>query len=278
MASCRIRVAAWLACACVASSASAQTDLNVISAVRVHGGKVEIVGTKKPNFTTFSMSDPTRLVVDVSEAVFRDVPGQLKVDNGVITTIKTASYGSDQSAIARVLIGFAEDPDTEIETHGGTLVVRVVDDGLPIASSEVPSGERLLVASASEANQPVSQAGAGSAPVDDQKRLEEERLLAEKQAREEAERKRLEEERLLAEQKAREAEQKRLEEERRIAELKAREAEQKRLEEERRIAELKAREAKQKRLEEERRIAEQKAREAEQKRLEEERRIAEQKA
>ncbi|HCF60898.1 MAG TPA: AMIN domain-containing protein, partial [Myxococcales bacterium] len=192
-------------CACMATSASAQSDLNVISAVRVRAGTVEIVGTKKPNFTTFTMSDPTRLVVDVSEAVFREVPGQLTVNNGVVTTIKTASYGSDQSAIARILIGFAEDPDTEIETHGGTLLVRVVGDGLAVASSEISSGEPALVASASAVSQPASEAGVASSAADDKKRLEEERLLAEQRAREEAEQKRLEEERRIAEQKAREA-------------------------------------------------------------------------
>jgi hypothetical protein len=85
---------------------AADAKVNTIKKVSVKGATVEIVGTQKPSFTTFPMSDPPRFVIDISEAVFSGVPEDVTVPGGGrITAIKTASYGSDSSAIARVVIG-----------------------------------------------------------------------------------------------------------------------------------------------------------------------------
>jgi colicin import membrane protein len=100
-------------------------NLNSISSVNVRGGTVEIVGTKKPNFTTFTLTDPPRLVIDISEAVFSGVKEDITVGNGTITAIRTASYGSDESAIARVLIGYEREVETDIQARGNSLVVNV---------------------------------------------------------------------------------------------------------------------------------------------------------
>ena len=43
--------------------------INTITRIEVKGGTIEIVGTQKPNFTSFTMSDPPRLVIDITEAV-----------------------------------------------------------------------------------------------------------------------------------------------------------------------------------------------------------------
>ncbi|MDQ3265187.1 MAG: AMIN domain-containing protein, partial [Myxococcota bacterium] len=99
--------------------------LNTISKVEVKGRSIEITGTKKPNFTTFTMTDPPRLVIDISEAVFAGVPDEMQVGNGTVTAIKTASYGSDASAIARVLIGFEKELETDIQSSGSKLVIKV---------------------------------------------------------------------------------------------------------------------------------------------------------
>jgi hypothetical protein len=112
-----------------AQEGQAQGNLNTITSVSVRGGTVEIVGTKKPNFTTFTMTDPPRLVIDISEAVFSGVKDDLPVGNGTVTGIRTASYGSDESAIARVLIGYEREVETDIQATGNSLVVNVVGGG-----------------------------------------------------------------------------------------------------------------------------------------------------
>ncbi|MCP3101764.1 AMIN domain-containing protein [Myxococcus sp. K15C18031901] len=109
--------------------AQAPAGLNTITNVQVNGGTVTISGSKKPNFTTFTMTDPPRLVIDISEAVFSGVPEELQVGNGTVTGIRTASYGSDESAIARVLIGFEREVETDIQANDSQLVIRVAGAG-----------------------------------------------------------------------------------------------------------------------------------------------------
>ncbi|HZH74893.1 MAG TPA: AMIN domain-containing protein, partial [Archangium sp.] len=113
----------------VALAQEGKADLNTITSVTVRGGTVEIVGTKKPNFTTFTMTDPPRLVIDISEAVFSGVKEDQAVGNGTISGIRTASYGSDESSIARVLIGYEREVETDIQATGNSLVVNVQGGG-----------------------------------------------------------------------------------------------------------------------------------------------------
>ncbi|WNG62923.1 AMIN domain-containing protein [Archangium gephyra] len=150
-----------LACVMVPALALAQEgqapgNLNTITGVNVTGGRVEIVGTKKPNFTTFTMTDPPRLVIDISEAVFSGVKEELAVGNGTITGIRTASYGSDESSIARVLIGYEREVETDIQASGNTLVVTTAGSGTA-AVAERPG--------AAQGTAPAGTAPAGTAPA-----------------------------------------------------------------------------------------------------------------
>ncbi|MCP3161328.1 AMIN domain-containing protein [Myxococcus qinghaiensis] len=109
--------------------AQAPANLNTITGVQVNGGTVTITGSKKANFTTFTMTDPPRLVIDIAEAVFSGVPEETQVGNGTVTGIRTASYGSDDSAIARVLIGYEREVETDIQATDTQLVVKVAGGG-----------------------------------------------------------------------------------------------------------------------------------------------------
>ncbi|SEU33912.1 AMIN domain-containing protein [Myxococcus fulvus] len=111
---------------CMALAQAPAANLNTITSVQVNGGTVTISGSKKANFTTFTMTDPPRLVIDIAEAVFNGVPEETQVGNGTVTGIRTASYGSDDSAIARVLIGFEREVETDIQATDSQLVIKVV--------------------------------------------------------------------------------------------------------------------------------------------------------
>jgi hypothetical protein len=124
-----------------ADTRAADAKVNTIKKVSVKGGTVEIVGTQKPSFTTFPMSDPPRFVIDISEAVFSGVPEDVTVPGGGrITAIKTASYGNDASAIARVVIGFDRDVEPDVQATGSTLMVKVGAGAPPaVASRATPA-------------------------------------------------------------------------------------------------------------------------------------------
>jgi hypothetical protein len=145
----------------VALAQEGKADLNTITSVTVKGGTVEIVGTKKPNFTTFTMTDPPRLVIDISEAVFSGVKEDQAVGNGTISGIRTAIYGSDESSIARVLIGYEREVETDIQATGNSLVVNVQGGGgaAVAARPTAPAG------TAPAGTPPTGTAPAGTAPA-----------------------------------------------------------------------------------------------------------------
>ncbi|MBZ4415578.1 AMIN domain-containing protein [Myxococcus sp. RHSTA-1-4] len=206
----------------VALAQAPAADLNTISGVQVNGGTVTINGTKKPNFTTFTMTDPPRLVIDISEAVFSNVPEEMQVGNGTVTGIRTASYGSDASAIARVLIGYEREVETDIQANGNQLVVRVAGGGgqavaqAPAQPEAAPAaqpttdGSSAQAAAAAEADrQAQEKAAADAAAAARADREAQEKAAAEAAARAqadaEAERKRQEEARAAAQRQESEA-------------------------------------------------------------------------
>ena len=230
-----------VAVAFLAAVAAAQdkVELNTITKVQVSGGSITIQGSKKPNFTTFTMTDPARLVIDISEAVFSGVQDEQQVGNGVVTAIKTASYGSDASAIARVLIGFEKEYETDIQTADTKLVVKVLGAGA--GGTEVAQADKAPAAGQATADKAAADKAAADKAAKDKavadkaaadQKVKDDALAkkeAERQAKEQAEA----EKKAAAEQKKQEAEAARqaaAEEKKSQAEAAAAEREQKKQE------------------------------------------------
>jgi hypothetical protein len=126
--------------------ARAQVELNVISGVDVKDEGAEVVvsirGTKPPNFTTFSMADPPRFVIDLSESRFDRVPEDIVVPGGLIEVVKNLSYGSDATSIARVMIAFTVEVDPpDVQTVGDTLIVKIARPGGMAVAQASSSGQ-----------------------------------------------------------------------------------------------------------------------------------------
>jgi colicin import membrane protein len=122
------------------------TDLNVVTKVEVQDAGsslvISIQGSKPPNFTTFSMLDPPRFVVDFSESRFRDVPEDLPVSGGLIKTIRNLNYGADANSIARVMIAFDRDVEPpEVQASGTSLQVKVLKPSGMVVASAAPADE-----------------------------------------------------------------------------------------------------------------------------------------
>jgi colicin import membrane protein len=126
----RLRHLAAVVLAVLSAPAVRAADLNVITSVDVKDEGATLVlsvrGSKKPSFTTFSMAEPPRFVIDFSESRFEGVPETLPVQDGTINVVKSLSYGSDATSIARVMIAFAvEVAPPDVTDAGETLVVRI---------------------------------------------------------------------------------------------------------------------------------------------------------
>jgi hypothetical protein len=173
-------------------------------------------------------------VIDISEAVFSGVPEEIPLGGGAVASIKTASYGSDASAIARVLITFTKDVETDIATVGTKLVVKIQGGAAPVVAQR----EKAPAANQEEAK--VSEEV--KAEKETAKQAEQARAAQEKEAREAAAK--VEQERLAqARQEAARAEQQKQEEQRRaeLEKKKQSEEEQRRQAEEEKLAEKKRR-------------------------------------
>ncbi|MFN7135189.1 MAG: AMIN domain-containing protein, partial [Myxococcales bacterium] len=106
-------------------AASAQEGLNEITEIRVRAGAcpaVEIVGSRRPSFTSFTMANPHRLVIDFADSVFRNVPAQLEGEPAAIESVRTSLHGSDQGSIARVIIRFRSEVETELQAVNGNVL------------------------------------------------------------------------------------------------------------------------------------------------------------
>ena len=183
-------------------------DLNVVSKVEVQnkGGAIVIAieGSRPPSFTTFSMMDPPRFVVDISGSAFKGVPEDVKVEDGTIQVLKNISYGGgDATSMARVMIAFSRDIDPpELETAGTTLFVKIPKPPAaraPIAAAEpapraapadpVPPAAAAVAALATPAVKANADASAQDAAEAKAKAEAERKARAEALAKAEAERK-----------------------------------------------------------------------------------------
>jgi colicin import membrane protein len=168
-----------------AGSARAAGSLNVVTAVEVKDEGTAVVlhvtGSRAPNFTTFSMADPPRFVIDLSEARFQGVPEDMVVRDGVVNLVKNLSYGSDATSIARIMVAFQLDVDPpDVQAAGNTLVVRIAKPARAAAAVATDDG-----AKAREAERK-AQEEAARAAAETKAHEETARAAAEAKAQEEA--------------------------------------------------------------------------------------------
>ncbi len=207
-------------CLFLAGAAQAQ-DLNVVTSVEVKDEgdsvTVSVKGSKPPNFTTFSMADPARFVIDLSETKFQGVPEDLRFDDGVVRIVKNLAYGSGASAIARVMIAFSVDVEPpDVQTDGNSLLVRVAKPaGAAVAGTAAKPAGAAAASGAGDGAAAVAAAAVAKSEADQEARqvaLAREQVEAEarEQARKSAEATAKEREaqaQLEAQAKVREAEQ-----------------------------------------------------------------------
>jgi hypothetical protein len=138
---------------------------NVVTGVEVvergAAAEVTIRSSKPPSFTTFSLVDPPRFVVDISEATFDGVTRKLP-GAGAVKEVNSISFGEGVHATARVTVTFSRDVDApEVTVTGGTLVIRVQPPPGTAVASAPPAAPPPVAAVAAA---PAAVAAAPAAP------------------------------------------------------------------------------------------------------------------
>lgn len=115
---------------CALAVGEAKEPSHTISGIetRVQGmdREVRISTSKKATVSVFKMTDPFRILVDVSDA--RLSPGLefTRVNDGVISTVSAQALSSEASAIVRVEVVLTEPHEYEMSPSATGLVLRIV--------------------------------------------------------------------------------------------------------------------------------------------------------
>ncbi len=99
--------------------------------------KISIVaeGELAPN--VFKLTDPLRVIIDLTDTRLGDVKGPISVDNGVINEITTSQFDDVTSSLSRVVIGFDKVVDYNVNTSGNVMDINIPKD----AAAKAPSDE-----------------------------------------------------------------------------------------------------------------------------------------
>ena len=84
-------------------------------------------------YTTFKLSDPTRLVIDIPDANMDNVKEPIVFEDELINQITTAQYGKEQAGanIGRIIIELKNDVDYKVDLMEGRLLVSLNKTAAP---------------------------------------------------------------------------------------------------------------------------------------------------
>lgn len=122
------------------------SGLNVLSSVRVEnqnagGVKVLLSGSKPMSPNIFKLTEPDRIVVDLTDTKVGNVPAETPVSGGSIQNIKVEQFDDSQSSLSRVEIVLSSPQEYQVETDGNSLNLNIgAVDAVPAqATAEAPS-------------------------------------------------------------------------------------------------------------------------------------------
>ena len=123
-------------------AAAKSAQKNVVKGVRVSGSgdtrDVIIETATEPTFTVFRLSDPMRVVIDVSGGDISKLDGPVMVDDGVVTQVATQQFNSDGFTIGRLIVGFNHDVSYDVKAEGTSIIVRSGSPGVRIERAVPP--------------------------------------------------------------------------------------------------------------------------------------------
>ncbi len=106
----------------------ATAELNVVKAVQVSplgsGARVVISGSRAPTFTVFRLSDPARLIIDLSGADVSAVRGP-RDGVGPINGLSISQFSDEHATLGRVIVSLADPAHYDVRAAGNDVVVAV---------------------------------------------------------------------------------------------------------------------------------------------------------
>lgn len=84
---------------------------------------IVIEGSNPANYTSFKLTDPLRVVIDISDADISEVAGVIPVNNGTIKDIQISQYDEGEVSVARLELALDKMTEYGIEKDNNKLIV-----------------------------------------------------------------------------------------------------------------------------------------------------------
>ncbi len=114
-------------------------ELNALSDLKVvptsSGAQVVVLGSRAPTFTVFRLTEPDRLVVDVSGADATVIRGHHS-GTGPISGVVASQFSDGQASIGRVLVALGKDAKYDVRPDGSRIVISI--EGTTAAAAAAP--------------------------------------------------------------------------------------------------------------------------------------------
>ncbi|MEO1173153.1 MAG: AMIN domain-containing protein, partial [Myxococcota bacterium] len=130
------------------------TGANLVMDVKVEGSGsgriVRIQTSKEPTFTVFRLSNPMRVVVDISGGDISRLASPLQFDDGVVTSIATRQFDANGFLIGRLTVGFEHNLAYDVKAEGRSVVIRTAASGATLSQRRVVTPSAPLAENASQ--------------------------------------------------------------------------------------------------------------------------------
>jgi hypothetical protein len=106
------------------------SGLNVLYSVEVQtqtagGSRVKMLGTKPMAPNIFKLTEPDRIVVDLTDTKVGNVSSEISVDDPSIQNIKVEQFDDSQSSLSRIEIVLKSPAEYQVESDGNGLALKI---------------------------------------------------------------------------------------------------------------------------------------------------------
>ncbi|MFL5424731.1 MAG: type IV pilus secretin PilQ [Myxococcales bacterium] len=140
----------WTAAAlvlCAALPAKAGAGANRVTAIEVDGPRVVVHGTQKPDFSAFKLSQPARLVVDLSGADVTGAVAPAAVHKDGIGGVSVAQFDEGSTKVGRIVVALDSDARYDVSAKGNDLIVAIGGTGSADEAQKPAAGSNIVATS-----------------------------------------------------------------------------------------------------------------------------------
>ena len=106
---------------------------------------VRVTGTRSPDFTSFTLHEPHRVILDWAGSTVDGALPEQMFDGGLVRKITTRQFNSEAERISRITIEIARQTTYRVETDGHRVLVRFANVAVPapepVVTDDAAEGE-----------------------------------------------------------------------------------------------------------------------------------------